>query len=76
MKVIFEKKNSSFANIKSYLDTHLRVVHVVLIASEESYFLGDFFSTSDHFRPKFVQPQIKGDLEEMELWVQKYKIIF
>jgi hypothetical protein len=34
MKVIFEKKNSSFANMKSYLDTHLRVVHTVLIASE------------------------------------------
>ena len=37
MKAIFEKKNSSFANIKSYLDTHLRVVHVVLIASEELF---------------------------------------
>jgi hypothetical protein len=35
MKVIFEKKNSSFANMKSYLDTHLRVVHVVPIASED-----------------------------------------
>jgi hypothetical protein len=34
MKVIFEKQNSSFANIKSYLDTHLRVVDVVPIASE------------------------------------------
>jgi hypothetical protein len=32
MKVIFEKKNSSFANMKSYLDTHLRFVHMVLIA--------------------------------------------
>jgi hypothetical protein len=35
MKVIFEKKNYSFANMKSYLDTHLRFVHVVLIASED-----------------------------------------
>jgi hypothetical protein len=34
MKVIFEKQNSSFANMESYLDTHLRVVHVVLIASK------------------------------------------
>jgi hypothetical protein len=34
MKLIFEKKNSSFANMKSYLDTHLRVVHTVLIVSE------------------------------------------
>jgi hypothetical protein len=33
--VIFEKKNSSFANMKSYLDTHLRVVHVVLMASKD-----------------------------------------
>jgi hypothetical protein len=43
MKVIFEKKNSSFANMKSSLDTHLRVVHVVLIGSEDVYFLGPFF---------------------------------
>jgi hypothetical protein len=35
MKVIFEKQNSSFANMKSYLDTHLRFVHVVLIVSED-----------------------------------------
>ena len=35
MKVIFERNNSSFANMKSYLDTHLRVVHMVLIASED-----------------------------------------
>ena len=35
MKVIFEKKNSSFANMKSYSDTHFRVVHVVLTASED-----------------------------------------
>jgi hypothetical protein len=35
MKVIFENNNSSFGNMKSYLDTHLRVVHVVLIASED-----------------------------------------
>jgi len=35
MKVIFENNNSSFENMKSYLDTHLRVVHVVLIASED-----------------------------------------
>jgi len=34
MKAIFEKKNSSFANMKLYLDTHLRVVHMVLIAIE------------------------------------------
>jgi hypothetical protein len=42
MKVIFEKKNSSFA-MKSYLDTHLRLVHVVLIESEDAQFLGPFF---------------------------------
>ena len=35
MKVIFEQKKSSFENMKSYLDTHLRVVHVVLIPSED-----------------------------------------
>ena len=35
MQVIFEKKNSSFANMKTYLDTHLSAVRVVLIASED-----------------------------------------
>ena len=34
MKVIFENTNYSFKNMKSYLYTHLRVVHVVLIAGE------------------------------------------
>ena len=59
MKVIFEKKSSSFENMKSYLDTDLRVVHVVLIVSEDVYFLGPFFSTSGHSRPKFDQLQMK-----------------
>ena len=35
MKVIFENQNSSFANMKSYLDTHLIFVHVISIASED-----------------------------------------
>jgi hypothetical protein len=35
MKVIFEKKSSSFENMKPYLVTTLRVVHVVRIASED-----------------------------------------
>jgi hypothetical protein len=35
MKVVFEKQNSLFANMKSYFDTHLSVVHVVLITSED-----------------------------------------
>jgi hypothetical protein len=30
-----EKQNYWFPNIESYLDTHLRVVHMVLIASED-----------------------------------------
>jgi hypothetical protein len=29
-----EKQNFAFPNKESYLDTHLRVVHLVLIASE------------------------------------------
>jgi len=33
--VVFEKKIPSFANMKSYLNTHLRVVHVVPIAEED-----------------------------------------
>jgi hypothetical protein len=61
MKVIFEKKNYSFVNMKSYLDTHLRVVHMVLIASEDVYFLGPFFFlTSGHSWPKFYQPRMKS----------------
>jgi hypothetical protein len=34
MKMIFEKQIYSFSNMKSYLDAHLRVVHVVPIAEE------------------------------------------
>jgi len=44
MKLIFLKQISSFANMKSFLDTHLRVVHEVLIASEDLQFLGPIFS--------------------------------
>jgi hypothetical protein len=44
MKVIFEKINSSFPKMKSYLDVHLRVVHVVPIAKKDVQFLGPFFS--------------------------------
>jgi hypothetical protein len=43
MKVIFEKINSSFPKMKSYLDVHLRVVHVVPIARKDVQFLGPFF---------------------------------
>ena len=49
MKVVFERNNSSFADVKSCLDTHLRVVHMVLIVREDVYFLGPFSSTSGHF---------------------------
>jgi hypothetical protein len=35
MDVIFETKNASFPKTKSFLDAHLRVVHVVLIAGED-----------------------------------------
>jgi hypothetical protein len=30
-----EKRNSRFPNTESYLDTHLRVLHVAVIASED-----------------------------------------
>jgi hypothetical protein len=42
------KENSPFLNVYSYLDTHLRVVIMVLIASKNVYFLDRFFSTSGH----------------------------
>jgi len=64
MKVIFEKENTSFTNMKSYLDTHLRVVHVVPIVGEDVYFLGPFFSTSCHSRPNFEQPRTKVILKK------------
>jgi len=60
MKMIFEKKIYSFSNMKSCLDAHLRVVHVVPIAEEYMQFLGPFFSTSGHSRPKFDQPRTKA----------------
>jgi hypothetical protein len=60
MKVIFEKTNSSFPKIKPYLDTHLRVVHVVSIEGEYVYFLGPFFSSLSYSRPKFDQPRTKA----------------
>jgi hypothetical protein len=60
MKVIFEKKNSLFSNMKSYLDTHLRVVHVFIIVSKDVLFLGPILSTLDHFRPKFDQLRMKA----------------
>ena len=59
MKVIFEKTNSSFTKMKSYLDTHLIVVHMVMIAGEDVYFLGPFFSTLGPSRSKFDQPRMK-----------------
>jgi hypothetical protein len=67
MKMIFGKKNSPFGNMKSYLDTHLRVVHVVLIASEDVMFLGPFFSTSRHSRPNVSPASNEGYLEEVEI---------
>jgi hypothetical protein len=44
MKVIFEKINSSFTKMKSYLDVHLRVAHVFPNARKDVQFLGPFFS--------------------------------
>jgi hypothetical protein len=58
-----EKQNSWFPIMESYLDSHLRVVHMVLIASEDLYFLGLFFSTSGHI----LGPCLNG----VGLWVEK-----
>jgi hypothetical protein len=57
-----EKKSSSLPNMESYLDTHLSVSHMVLIASEDVWFLGLFFSTSGfRSRPTFEWSGIMGD---------------
>jgi hypothetical protein len=57
-----EKKSSLFPNMESYLDTHLRVARVVLIASEEVWFLGCFFSTTG--------PVLGPRLNVVGLWVE------
>jgi hypothetical protein len=58
-----EKQSSLLPNMESYLDTHLRVAHVVLIASEDVWFLGRFFSTSG--------PILGPSLNGVGLWVEK-----
>jgi hypothetical protein len=58
-----EKQSSPLPNMESYLYTHFRVSYVVLIASEDVWFLGRFFST-----PSLV---LVPRLNEMELWVEK-----
>jgi hypothetical protein len=58
-----EKQSSWFPNTTSYLDTQLRVVHMVLIASEDLYFFDRFFSTSGH--------NLGPSLNEVGLWVEK-----
>jgi hypothetical protein len=81
MKVIFEKTNSSFQKMKSYLDTHLRVVHVVLILGEDVKFLGPFFSTSARFRVILVQSltslerRLSGRSEIMHLKIESNVLI-
>jgi hypothetical protein len=58
-----EKPSYQFPNMESYLDTHFRVVHVVLIVSEDASFLGLFFSTSGHI--------LGSGLNGVGLWVEK-----
>jgi hypothetical protein len=58
-----EKKSSPLPNMESYLDTHLRVAHVVLIVSEDMWFLGRFFLSSGLV--------LGPSLNEMGLWVEK-----
>jgi hypothetical protein len=58
-----EKKSSSLPNMESYLDTHLRVAPMVLIVSEDVWFLGHFFPTSG--------PVLGPRLNEVGLWVEK-----
>ena len=70
MKLIILKKISSLANMKSFLDTHLRVVHEVLIASEDVKLLGPLFSQLRVILvASFWPASNEGYLEEVELWV-------
>jgi hypothetical protein len=58
-----EKQSSSLPNMESYLDTHLRVSPMVLIASEDVWFLGCFFQT--------LFLVLGPRLNEVLLWVEK-----
>jgi hypothetical protein len=58
-----EKQSSPLPNMESYLDTHLSVAPVVLIASEDVWFLGHFFQTPG--------PVLGPSLNEVGLWVEK-----
>jgi hypothetical protein len=64
MKVIFEKINSSFPKMKSYLDNHLRVVHMSRLWEKTCSSWAPFFSNSGHSRPKFDQPRMKAIWEK------------
>jgi hypothetical protein len=62
--------------MKSYLDNHLRVVHAVLIVSEDVYFLGPFFLNFRSFYGHFRLAPNEGKEEDVKLSAYKYKIIF
>jgi hypothetical protein len=49
MKEIFEKKNSSFANMKSYLDTYLRDIGGFPSSRKVEAFFGPFRPNSYRF---------------------------
>jgi hypothetical protein len=57
-----EKKSSPLPNMESFLDTHLRVSRVVLIASEDVRFFHCFLSTPSHV----LGPCLNG----VGLWVE------
>jgi hypothetical protein len=57
-----EKQSSPLPNMESYLDTHLRVTPMVLIASEDVWFLVRFFPTMG----PFIGPHLNG----VGLWVE------
>jgi hypothetical protein len=63
-----ENHSSPFPHRKSYLDTQLGDVHIVLIAREDVQFLGLFFSTSGHI--------LGLDLNGVGLWVEKHNSPF
>jgi hypothetical protein len=60
--IMGEKQSSPLPNIESYLDTHLRVSPVVLILSEDVWFLGHIFPTSG--------PILSPCLNRVVLWVE------
>jgi hypothetical protein len=70
-----ENKKYLFPYMKSYLDTHLRVVHYNIDWEKKRVVLGHvLLNFGSHSRPKFERSGIMGLKEK--IFVSTYEIIF